>query len=545
MKSEPEGKMKRFSLPELYRIILVIAIFVTLGFFVYLTGGTKMAYLQFMNIPIIISAFYWGIKGGIISAMIAGIIVGPFMPLDVSLGIMQTTDNWLIRMVIFILIGFLMGYFIKKTEELNREARMRTLTNPYTGINNVNKLYYDLENKIKSEENFTVTSIKLTNIIEIEKYVNHNYVKDIVAGLIKEIEHGYGRDGIYSSGLDEIILVTPPECSEHKNTIDCIVKKYYDPIPIDGYTFKLTLKLGVYKYTGGNETPIDIYNRARIAYEQGEEKESGIYYYDSKLERKRRQLYEITGSLLNSIKNDELYVVYQPKINIIDNSISGVEALIRWDRGENNPIGPAIFIRVAEEIGFVGEITKFVLNTVTNQMVEWQDKGIHIDYAINITPDELLDDSFILWGKNLIDKKGVDRKNIEIEITERVVSHDNVKLLQTLQVLREKNYKVSIDDFGTGYNSLMSIGEIPFDILKIDKYFIDRLHRLEIRELAASIIEFTHRVGKIVVAEGVETEEQLNILKEIKCDSAQGYYFSKPLLPHQFEKFHRDFDSTN
>lgn len=107
---------------------------------------------------------------------------------------------------------------------------------------------------------------------------------------------------------------------------------------------------------------------------------------------------------------------------------------------------------------------------------------------------------------------------------------------------KERGCQISIDDFGTGYNSLMSLGEIPYDILKIDKYFIDRLDRIEIRELVRHFIDYSHTFGKIVIAECVETEDQLNILKEMNCDKAQGYYFSKPLLPEDFEEFYIKFN---
>lgn len=114
-----------------------------------------------------------------------------------------------------------------------------------------------------------------------------------------------------------------------------------------------------------------------------------------------------------------------------------------------------------------------------------------------------------------------------------------------MKYLKELGYEMSIDDFGTGYNSLMSVSEIPFDILKIDKYFIDRINKTEIAELVKLFIEYAHTLGKTVLAEGVETEEQLNILKKLKCDEVQGYYYSRPLLPEEFEEFYIEFNQGN
>ncbi|AHM57703.1 putative signaling protein (plasmid) [Peptoclostridium acidaminophilum DSM 3953] len=158
-----------------------------------------------------------------------------------------------------------------------------------------------------------------------------------------------------------------------------------------------------------------------------------------------------------------------------------------------------------------------------------------------MTAKELLDEDFIEWSQELIERKNLDRSRFEIEITERVINLEGKKLLAILKYLRGLGYKISIDDFGTGYNSLMSVGEIPFDLLKIDKYFIDRLKQREVRELVSSIINYTHGLDKMVVAEGVETKQQLDILKELMCDKVQGYYYSKPLLPYEFEEYYKKY----
>ena len=152
---------------------------------------------------------------------------------------------------------------------------------------------------------------------------------------------------MYSSSYDEIILIFPEDCA-YIESFKSLVEKYSKAVNIDGFHVDLPMKIGIYLHKGGPDTPIDVYNKARIASEQGEIRESGIYYYDINVENSRKEIFEIAGSLHDAIVNEEFYLVYQPKINIIDKTITGVEVLLRWDRGERKPIGPNIFIDIAE-----------------------------------------------------------------------------------------------------------------------------------------------------------------------------------------------------
>ncbi len=528
------------NIKNLIYILLIFVLLMASFIVVYLTDGTINGYLQIFYIPIILSSYFWYVYGGLCIAIISGILLGPSMPLCISEGIMQSTSNWIIRMIIFILVGGITGYAFKKMKKLEEKAEETNLINPMTGSYNTNKLLSDLEDRVLKGEAFTLISIKLTNIELIEKYLDYNIVKEIIKDLVADLKHGRGKEAIYSSGNDEIILISTTDCS-YMDKINKVILKYSNPVKVKKYTFRLSLKIGMYEHRGRYESPITIFNKARIAYEQGEVKESGIYYYRDELEEHIRKTLEITGALLEALKNKELYLVYQPKININDNTIEGVEILLRWDRGDKEPVGPERFIKIAEEIGFIKEITKFVIENAVSQITEWENKGIFVNYSINITAKELHDNDFMGWTKKFFENNDIDRSKFEIEITERVLAKEGKKLIDTLQWLRNLGYKVSIDDFGTGVNSLMSLVEFPIDILKIDKYFIDRLEQYNIRRLVKTIIEYAHRVRLKVIAEGVENEKQLKILKKIKCDMAQGYFYSKPLLPNDFEKYYHDF----
>lgn len=497
-----------------------------------------------MYIPIILASLFWGSFGGLIVGMVSGMLAGLLLPLDVAKGIMQEPTNWISRIIIFLFIGFFTGYMFDWINKLNKEAQDRNLSDYYYNLPNKRKLIIDIEESIKSKEHFKIMSIKLTNLDGIEKYIDNELVLNLVKDLAKQLEHHCGRKAVYSYGKDELIVLVFEDCVEdYEERINQVLEHYIMfPFAINGYKIRISLKVGVYEYRGEDISPTEMYNKARIAHEQGEDKESGIYYYDINLENRRREIHDITGALLESIQKDELFLMYQPKIDIVNNKISGVEALVRWKRNGDNFIGPDKFIPIAEEIGFIKVISKFVLDNATTQIEMWKSKNIDIKCAINLSAKELLDNKFINSVKETITSKDLSTSDIEIEITERAITYNDKDLIETMYYFKERGCQISIDDFGTGYNSLMILGEIPYDILKIDKYFIDRLDRIEIRELVRHFIDYSHTFGKIVIAEGVETEDQLNILKEMNCDKVQGYYFSKPLLPEDFEEFYIKFN---
>ncbi len=533
-------KSIRMNLIKIFVIsLMIVAVLQT----VYLTGGTKKVFVQLMYIPIIMSSLFWGAYAGLAVGIIGGIFAGT-IPLDVAQGIMQDSINWISRSIIFSLIGFTTGYLFDRINRLNAEKQERNLKSPFYNLPNAQQLFYDLESRIKAGEHFRLVSIKITNLYEIEKYIDNKLVYDIVENLAKKLAHFCGRKAVYSYEKDELIVLICDFCiNEYEVKIKRILENYVSsPIKMNGYKFRVSLKVGIYLYKGEETTPIEIYNKARIAYEQGEPNKSGIYYYDKNFEKKRRENQDITGALLESIIKNEMYVMYQPKIDIVNHKISGVEALVRWRRNGTDYIEPNTFITIAEEIGFINKISEFVFKNVTSQIREWKSKGINVKCSVNVSVYDLLDEYYTYWANDIFTEKDIDRSDFEIEITERAIAYNDRKLMDKMYYFKEKGFQISIDDFGTGYNSLMSVGEIPFDKLKIDKYFISRLNRTEVAELVKYIIQYAHALGKIVVAEGVETEEQLNILKTLDCDEVQGYYFSKPLMPEEFEAFYTEFN---
>lgn len=527
------------NLSNIFRILLVSSLLASILFLVYslsnITGGSPNLHLVY--IPILISAYYWGVIGGISVAVISGALTCPLMIPNISNGIGYTDACWIIQLFILTLVGIVTGYIFMKVNKLNERAKEYDFINLLTGMYNVNKLIRNLEEKINNGERFVIISIKLTNIEEVSKYIEPEFANDITKKLSTELLIKYGKDAVYTSGYDEINLVIYPntgyleECKQ-------ILKQYSNAFKLNQFPIRVSMKIGIYEYDGTDETPINVYNKARIAYEQDTKQENEIYFYNKEFEINRKKNLEILGSLLESINNNELYLTYQPKINIANDTICGVEVLTRWDRGEKSPVGPDVFIKLAEDIGFINQISKFVFDKSLYQIDNWRSRGMSLTFAINCTANELLDNNLIEWERKINENDKLNLSMFIIEITERIISVKNDKIKDKIEDLREKGIRISIDDFGTGFNSLIRVMEFPHDEIKISKYFIDNITNIEIRTMIKAIIDLAHKFKKTVVAEGVETQKQLNILRDLKCDIAQGYYFSEPLTADEFEKYY-------
>ncbi|NLP00410.1 MAG: EAL domain-containing protein, partial [Clostridiaceae bacterium] len=404
------NKVNRNKRANFIKIMMITVLIVAITIFIFITGGTQMVFVHLLYIPIILSSLFWGHYGGLTVGIICGLAAGPLMPLDVFLGIMQDPINWVSRLLMFVLIGFLTGYMIDKIHKLNDEKQKRNLRSPFYNLPNEKKLFSDIENIIESGEHFKLISIKITNLNDIEKYVDNKLAYDIVDDLASKFTACCGERTVYSYEKDELLVLSHENGeAEYEERIKEVIDHYSAfPISMNGYKIRVALKLGVYVYQGGRFSPIEIYTKARIAYEQGEIKESGIYYYDDSLKSKRLEIQDITGALLESVKRNELFVVYQPKIDIQKNKLSGAEALVRWKRNGEKMIGPNIFIPIAEEIGFIDNISKFVFSDAITRMEIWKSKGMNIKCSINTSVKELIHDDYTLWAQDLISSKNAD-----------------------------------------------------------------------------------------------------------------------------------------
>lgn len=246
-----------------------------------------------------------------------------------------------------------------------------------------------------------------------------------------------------------------------------------------------------------------------------------------------------------AIENDELFMVYQPQINMVNRDVVGVEALVRWDHPIRGVIPPAIFIPIAEENNLINDISLFVTKNAIKQQADWLNMGSNLRMSINISPKNL--DDLMLPEKltSLATEVGASIKQIMIEVTETALMSDVVRYMDILTRLKMKGFNLSIDDFGTGYSSLQQLVRVPFNELKIDRSFIGNLNTdKECNAITEISILLAHKLGMKVVAEGIESEDVWKILQQLGCDEAQGYFMAKPMLPGEILAWKESWQST-
>jgi EAL domain-containing protein (putative c-di-GMP-specific phosphodiesterase class I) len=240
----------------------------------------------------------------------------------------------------------------------------------------------------------------------------------------------------------------------------------------------------------------------------------------------------LVGELRRAIVHDHLSLVYQPKVDLRASRITGVEALARWRHLELGWIPPTEFIPLAEETGFIMPLSLWVINSALRQCEAWSREDLIMSVAVNLSTLNLQATEFPEQVKGLIASYRVPQIQLGFEITETAIMTDPERAIAALTQMKDMGLKLSIDDFGTGHSSLAYLGTLPVHELKIDKSFIKKMttHKNH-KFIVQSIIDLAHRLGLGVVAEGVETQSEKDLLVELQCDEAQGFYFAQPLPP--------------
>ncbi len=316
----------------------------------------------------------------------------------------------------------------------------------------------------------------------------------------------------------------------------CITKNHYE---IDGQEVALSCSIGVAQVPENAQDIETLMLNASLAvqkakYHGGDQ----IQLFDASLESFSRQRLEMEQALRNAFRNEELEVYYQPKLDIAQNRIRSVEALIRWNHPTKGQISPVEFVNIAEECGLISELGAYVLQAACYQTQEWEAKGLgQLSVSVNLSPRQLRDEGLEALIINTLETTHIPAKHLELELTESTIMEDSKGAIQLLSSLRTLGIKISIDDFGTGYSSLSYLKELPVDILKIDRSFIEGIENSKAQKaIVKAIIVLGNSLNLQVVAEGVEKEAQLSLLSSYGCDFIQGYLVSKPVTAIDMER---------
>lgn len=311
---------------------------------------------------------------------------------------------------------------------------------------------------------------------------------------------------------------------------------------LGGDEFYLTVSIGIALHPLNGEEEATIMKNAAAALAQAKQHGGDNHqFYTAEMNAKALRRFSLESSLRRAIDREEFVLHLQPKVNINSWQISGAEALIRWNHPENGLIQPSEFIPLAEETGLIAPIGEWVLRTLCIYLKESIPSTPALTISSNISARQFQDPNFFLKVMSTLDEIGVKPRNLELEVTESSVMTNFDSAIRTLNALREAGVSISIDDFGTGFSSLAYLKRLPIDILKIDRSFVhDASTDPDDAALVMAIITLAHNLRLKVVAEGVESEEQLRFLHLLRCDEIQGYLFSRPLPADNFKQLFCD-----
>jgi len=336
-----------------------------------------------------------------------------------------------------------------------------------------------------------------------------------------------------------VLLLTPlTDPQQPFRTAHAILEVFEAPLKLEGYAVDIELSIGIALYPDHGEDTDTLMVRTEAAMGAAKSSHSRIAAYDAEMDQYTLEHLQLAGELRHGIEQNELILYYQPKIDINDKRIIGVESLVRWQHPDKGFMAPSLFIPMAEQTGLIHSLTYWVLNEALAQVARWHQQGLELVIAVNLAVQNLLDAQIVdVVAKGMQDWE-VEPSWLMFEITESGLMADPVRALKTLQKFHAMGIRLSIDDFGTGHSSLAYLKDLPVDELKIDQSFVlnmssDKTQAMIVR----STIDLAHNLGLTTTAEGIETQAVWDQLQDLGCDVAQGYFMSRPLSAPDFMRW--------
>lgn len=431
----------------------------------------------------------------------------------------------------------------KSQQKIEFQAHNDFLTGLYNRMKCESDLRKIIKQSVKDGVKGAVMFIDLDDFKHINDGLGHQYGDILLQQIAAGLQSIVGLRGkCYRMGGDEFVAIVMPDMFSELERIANKVKDMFNkPWYLMETEYFCTMSMGIAVFPDDSKDVHEIIRLADIAmYESKKNGKNGYTFYDScsKLNTARRL--DIENNMRQAVASgiDEFVVFYQPVVDVRTGECSSCEALVRWDSKALGFMGPGDFIPLAEYLGLITSIGDYVLEEACRQCRYWNEHGMpdfHIN--VNLSVVQLLQKDVVGTVARILKKTGVKPRNIVLEITESFAINDMDRVLEIIRGIKELGPRIALDDFGTGYSSLNYIKKLPLDIIKVDKTFIDDIAEDEYAQAFIKlIVELSDTIDTSIIVEGVENENQLNILKELGVDYIQGFYYGKPVPAYEFER---------
>ena len=424
----------------------------------------------------------------------------------------------------------------ERTEQLYQKAHFDSLTSLPNRSLLADRLEHAILTAKRKNKCLGILFLDLDRFKIINDSLGHDVGDQLLKAAAKRLKTlGRGSDTIGRLGGDEFIYLAegidkPEDAGRIAQKIN---EAFSTPFILSKHVLHVSTSIGISCYPTDGEHSSQLLKNADLSMYHAKEQGSGQYcFYKSEMNKAIHERLAIENHLRSAIAKNEFYLLYQPIISIKTNKITNVEALLRWNNAELGLVSPKDFIPIVEEIGMINQIGKWVINEVCTQQSIWAKKSIPV--AVNVSSNQLLDVALIDYVKATTVKHKTNLCDLEFEITEEVFLKHSELTIARLAELQSIGIKIAIDDFGTGYSSLSYLKDLPVDTLKLDGMFVmDLCENKSSQGIVSSTVILAHSLNMKIVAECVETAEQLQFLSSQACDFAQGFHLHKPLLPDE------------
>lgn len=399
--------------------------------------------------------------------------------------------------------------------------------------------------KLNPKNKFAVFFLDIDRFKLINDSLGHFVGDQLLSAFAERLEENTRLgDVIARLGGDEftILLNNLTDINEAAEIAKRLIQSFLIPFNVNGYEVFASASIGIVFSDDSERTAIDVLRDADAAMYRAKESGKSCYeIFNCEIHAHNINLLQTENSLRRAIERNEFRVYYQPIISLETGELNSFEALIRWHHPERGLITPADFIEIAEETGLIIPIGKWILDQACRQVAEWQTRFPHAKpfrINVNLSTKQLMHTTLISDVSDILTKHQLNAKYLELEVTESAIMKNEKVCFSVLENLKKLGVLLSTDDFGTGYSSLSYLHQFPFDTLKIDRSFINKMNTGDkADEIVCTILSLAQSLNLKVVAEGIETEEQLRKLQDLKCDYGQGYLFSKPVVAQVAESF--------
>ncbi|OEF98021.1 hypothetical protein BHF68_12975 [Desulfuribacillus alkaliarsenatis] len=446
---------------------------------------------------------------------------------SVSISSIKNVDNEIIRFVA-------VKEDISERKELERSNYYLAYHDPLTGlpnrvsfINHINRLLDD-----KGHKDFAVLIIDLDRFKNINDSLGHDFGDLLLQAVTERLQESLdSKSRVFRVGGDEFTVVYEGS-QKLTDTAENILTIFKEPFEIIDRRIYMTVSVGVSIYPqDGIEVNMLLKNADVAMYAAKNKGRNQYVFYQTSMNERAEELLLLENELRQALEKEQLVLYYQPQIDIKTKNIIGLEALVRWNHPRLKFVSPADFIPLAEETGLIVQIGEWVLKTACKTMKKLLETNFPAtNMAVNISVKQFTHQGFIETVEQALQEANLEPRYLDLEVTESLAMNDVEWVAETLHVLRRIGVTISIDDFGTGYSSLNNFRSLPINKLKIDKSFVNRVTFDQKDDaIVKSVINLAHSLNLTVIAEGVETLDQFELLRNYRCDAFQGYLFSKPV----------------